>query len=110
MLWFLLQDHVSKSWNVGRRRKWQFSGKYVLLFALTAFKHGGQCDYLGRLFDKSGTTFERTVMRFIEVVNEEIYETVVLNLGESWTMKGMIPTQKTFMTFKFCRYATDVIF
>ena len=49
-------------------------------------------------------------MKFIEVVNEGLYETVVLNLGESWMMKRMIQTQKTFKTFKFCRYATDVTF
>ena len=82
-LWLLLQDHVSKSWNVGRGRRSQFSGKDVLLFTLTALKNGGQWDYLGRLFGISGPTFKRTAMKFIDVVNEELYETLVLNRGRS---------------------------
>ena len=109
-LWLLLQDYVKKSWNVGRGRKSKFSGKDVLMFLLTELKHGRQWDYLRRLFGVSGPTFERTVMTFIDVVNEELYESLVLNLGESWTIMRMIQMHQTFKTFKFCRYATNVTF
>lgn len=49
------------------------------MFVLTALKHGGKCDYLRRPFAVSDPTFYATVIRFIDVIKEELYDCLVLN-------------------------------
>ena len=60
--WLLLQDHVTETCTVNVGRPSKFSGKYLLLFALTALKQGRQLKYSEWLSRISGPTFECIVM------------------------------------------------
>lgn len=114
-IWDNVQEFVSENWNLGRGRKTPQGGKVVLLFTLTAYA----VQYLrtrvsgtssGRLFNIPGPTFERLVMRYIFMVSDTTFVNCTSDFAESCTMRRLINEKKTFNTFKFCRYATDVTF
>lgn len=44
---------------------------------LAVLKHRGQWDWLGRMFQIEGSTFERHVTRFISLLSDKLYEIYV---------------------------------
>ena len=44
---------------------------------LTVLSHAGNWDFLGRMLKVKGSTFERMIMSFVDLVWERLYEEVV---------------------------------
>lgn len=51
---------------------------------LAVCKHGGQWDYLGRMFKIEGPTFEKPITKSLKVIADEFYEGYVL----AWSTNG----------------------
>ena len=77
---------------------------------LTTIKLAGNWDFLGIMFLVGGPTFEQTVMKIINKVSENLYESAVENINEKYTMDRLIRKENTFHNQKHVRYATDVTF
>lgn len=58
----------------------------------------------------SASTFERLIMRFMELISYFIYESLVVGIAGQWKMCKLVRENKNFKTFKYACYATDVTF
>lgn len=109
-IWMLIFDHVSTTWNVGRGKKSNLTGKDMLFMSLCVLKHGQQWELTARLFKISCSTLERQVTRFLHNISEYIYEKFVKRAEEHWTMRKIRTDARAFAHFDYARYATDVTF
>ena len=105
-----IEGIMSENCNVGKGRRTQYKPKDVLFMTLVTLKHGGQWDFLGQTFKIKGPTFEMLMMRFVNLVSLELYEVLVLEKAERWTMARLVEEKRTFCNFQYARYATDVTF
>lgn len=109
-IWDHISDFVSNNWCVGRGRRSKFKSMDVLFMTLATMKHGGTWDWLGKMFNIKGPTFERLITKFIEQVSDHLYDLFVEKWGQDLTMTKMIRRDQTFRHFPVARYATDVTF
>lgn len=56
-IWNALSQFITTNYNVGRGRKSPRKANDVLLMTFVVLKHGGQWDFLGRMFNIKGPTF-----------------------------------------------------
>ena len=105
-----IEGLVSENWNVGKGRRTQYKPKDVLLMTLVMLKHGGQWEFLGQTFKIKGANYERLIMRFVNLVLLDLYEVLVLEKAERWTIARLVEEKRTFGNFPYPRYATDVTF
>ena len=56
---------------------------------LAVLKHGGQWDFLAKMFSLKGPTFERMIMKFIDIISYPVFEQYVDFQGKKWKMELM---------------------
>ena len=105
-----LQDHISKNYNCGRGKRSKYAAKDVFFMSLAVCKHSGQWEFLGKLFNIKGPTFERLVTSFLKMLADYAYDVYVDGAAEQFTMAEAIREKATFRTYGMARYATDVTF
>ena len=88
-LWTSTISLVLANWKVGRVRKSAFSGEDVLLMLLSTLKHGGQWDFLGKMFKIKGPTFERTIINFLWVIGDRVFDQNVPGRSDVFPMAKM---------------------
>ena len=62
------------------------------------------------LFSLKGSTFERVIMRFVDMLSPHLYETIAENQAEHYSMTEMLKEKFPLKQFSFLRYATDDTF
>ena len=77
---------------------------------LAVLKQGGQWDYLAKMFSLKGPTFERMIMKFIDIISYPVFEHYVEYQGKKWKMELMSRKKIGFKNYPIARYATDVTF
>ena len=82
----------------------------VLIMTLAVLKHGGQWDFLAKMFRLEGPTFERMIMKFIYIISYPVFEHYVEYQGQKWKIKLMSRKKIGFKNYPIARYATDVTF
>lgn len=105
-----LRKHISDNYNVGRGKRSQFKGKDVFFMTMTVLKHSGQWDFLAKVFNVKGPTFERLVIGFIKMLSDFAYAAYVEQAAEQFDMTTLLREKSKFNTFGMARYATDVTF
>ena len=65
---------------------------------------------MANLFSLKGLTFERLLMRFVDMLPLHVYETLVENNAELYSMTEIIKEKFLFKHFSLARHATDVTF
>ena len=76
-IWAGFEQFITSNFNVGRGRKSAQTPKDVLFMTLAVLKHGGNWDFLARMFGLSASSFERLVMKFVHLISEAVYESYV---------------------------------
>jgi len=90
--------------------KCAYNGKDFLFMILVVFKHGGNWDFLGRLFRIKGPTFERMIIKFLKLFSDFVFDELVEKVSEFWSMERCKEEGKLFRNFPYARYATDATF
>lgn len=109
-IWARLSDHAHSHWNTGRGKRTDKSAKDCFFMLLTVCKHGGAWDFLGRMFNTKGPTFERLMVKFLDVMFAAAGKAYIGRLNEHYSMRRMLEKGRGFKTYKLARYATDVTF
>ena len=109
-LWIMIEDYVSKNWNVGRGKRTQYKAQDVLFMTLTVLKHGQQWNFTARLFSIKCSTFERLITGFLRMISETLFNLCVARVEEKWTMAKCRQEERAFSNFHYARYAVDVTF
>ncbi len=105
-----IKEFVSANWNVGRGKKCEFGGKDMLFMVLVTMKNGGTWEFLGNMFLIKTESFQRMIIKFLNMITDYIFKKWVDKLLKEQTMKNIIYTNNTFKNYKFCKYAVDVTF
>lgn len=105
-LWDVVEDVASRNWNVGRGRKSPQKSKDVFLMVLTVAKFAGKWDFLAHLFKMKTPSFEKLVLKFLEIIAPTMYDSQVKDVASS----ASISTGASFQYFPHAKYATDVTF
>lgn len=109
-MWLEIFEHVSATYNVGRGRRSDVSGKDAFFMTLVVLKHGGLWDELARGFNMKGPTFERLITRYVVLISDYMYNLHVRHCAAYYTMKRLKRNNLQFENFPNARYATDVTF
>ena len=109
-LWNLLSEFVIPPFTTGRGRRSRVKPLDLFFNVVARVKTWGNWEFLARMFNMKGPTFERLVMRLVNCLSKHAYKTLVLAVGDDCDMDGMLQKNKFFRHFKFARYATDVTF
>ena len=109
-IWSGLQGVISQGYNAGRGRKAIHSGKDVLFMTLCVVKHEGQWDFHAKMFGLKGPSFEKLIMKFVDLLWLPVYEQYVEHQATKWTMTAVSDVGRLFRHFPVARYATDVTF
>lgn len=109
-LWDSVREHVIRNWNVGRGRRSPQKPKDVLFMTLATAKHGGQWDWLSKMFGMKGPTFERLILNFMGIITPKLKYLYVQKWGEACTVHNVSKHGRLFKNFPCARYATDVTF
>lgn len=80
-IWDHISSLVAKNWSVFSGRRSNLKTMGVLFMILDTLKHGVQWDWIGKMFDIKGPTFERLITRFIDTVFDRLYQLLV----EKWS-------------------------
>ena len=73
-------------------------------------KHGCRWDFLGRMFDIKGSTFERLIVRFLDAILLNVKKLHIHPIVVYLTMSKLLQRKTPLRTYEFARYATDVTF
>jgi len=109
-IWLKIRDHVTRNWNVVRGRKSQHKPKDVLFMLLSVLKHAGSWDFLAKMFQIKGPTFEKLISGFHSTAADTMYELFVLRVRDKQTMAHTIYHKNCFKEFPYCEYGIDVTF
>ena len=109
-LWDLVADHVMSYWNIGRGKRCTYGGKDVLLMMLATLKHGSNWDWTGKIFGVKGPTFERMIVKYVNIVSEYLYNYLVETEARRFSLSDIEEKGKGFHHYPFAKYATDVTF
>ena len=110
LIYDVARDFAEPAWNGGRGKKSAFTTKDVFFMLLTLLKHGGLWHFVGRMFRITGSTFERTIMRMVDIVHTEFYEMTVERANEKYSLARLHRDHTIFDHHRHARYATDVTF
>ena len=89
-VWMKFREVMLKNWNTGRGRKTKHGARDMLFIVLSCMKHGGQWDFLRRMFKIKGPTLWDLVEKSIRLAADVSYEKLVLGAGAAWPMCGRI--------------------
>lgn len=104
------EDELESTWSTGRGR-WSSCTPFDDFFmGCVTVKHGGTWDFLARMFRIPGPTFERMVMKVIDVATPVLYEKLVNSYERKFSMERLMKGNATFKHHWFALYATDVTF
>ena len=106
-MWSGFQGVISQGYNAGRGRTSIHSGKEVLFMTMCVEKHGGQWEFLSKKFGLKGPSFEKLIMKFVDLLWLPVYEHYVEHQGTKWTMTAVSDVGRLFRHFPVARYATD---
>ena len=106
----MIEDYVSKNWNVGRGKRTLYKAQDVLFMTHTVLKHGQQWNFTARLFSVKCSTFERLITGFLRMLSEYMYDICVARVEEKWTMAKCRLEDRAFSNSEYGRYAVDVNF
>ena len=81
---------------------------FLMTFAV--LKHGGQWDFLAKMFTLKGPTFERMIMKFTDIISYPVYEHYVEYQSKKWKMAFMAGKNVGFRNYPMALYATDAAF
>ena len=73
-IWARLDQYVPKNKNTGKGKRTAQTPKDCFFMLLVVMKHGGRWNFLGRMFDVTGPTFERLIVRFLEAILPVVQE------------------------------------
>ncbi|ETO63278.1 hypothetical protein F444_18992 [Phytophthora nicotianae P1976] len=110
VLWSIVRLHVTRYWNVGRRRRTQFAGKDVLFMTLAVFKRGGTWDMNAHVFRIKAPTFIKTITSFCRVLAPRVYDEWMRGKAVETNMRRLVTSGNTFSHYPCALYATDVTF
>lgn len=105
-----MYKHINSVHSVERGMGSEYTRKDFSSTVMVVLKHGGEWDFLARIFGMKGATFERLITTCIRKVADTIYEFCVNSLLESKSMSKILEEDKGFKNNSYERYATDVIF
>lgn len=86
------------------------SPKDVLFVKLEVRKHGGQWDFLVKMFDIKISAFERFILNYIRKIMDAFYENYVNFHASKDTMTTMKEDKTEFKNYSMALYATDATF
>lgn len=109
-LWDKVSGFVSENWGAGRGRRSSFTPKDVFFMILVTCKQGGAWDWIGRMFNIKGPTFQKMITRFIDMLAPFMHDCFVKKVTEQFTMTRLMSTGRTFSNYACARYAVDVTF
>lgn len=109
-LWNYIGQDILSQWKVGCGRKCPYRAKDTFFMLLAVVKHGGNRDFLARMFRIKARTFERMITSVLGIISLIVYDMFVLRNNSIYTMKGLLQEGKTFKNFPTARYAADVTF
>ena len=74
----MIEDYMSKNWNVGSGKRTQYKAQDVLFMSLTVLKRGQQWNFTARLFSVKCSTIERLITGFLRMILEYMYDICVV--------------------------------
>ncbi|KAH9108303.1 hypothetical protein AeMF1_016517 [Aphanomyces euteiches] len=104
--WGVCEEHVHAAWYDGRGRQNQTSTKDAFFMLLCVMKHYDSWDRHALDFGMRSPTFEKVVMRILNLVEPCLFEQFVRPIA----METLATTSKRFHRFLEALYATDVKF
>jgi len=110
ILYNTMHDVIVENWNTGRGRRSPYKGMDVLFMLLTTMKHAGSWDALGQMFAIRGPTFERVIIKFLNIISPHLYEKFVESVQAKYTWKKIYNDKTHFKHFNFAVDAVDVTF
>lgn len=105
-----LREHIAKKYNRERGKRSQYQGNDVVFMSLTVCTHSGQWDFLDKMFNIKGPTFERLIMNFIKLLSDYAYNVYVVAAADSFDMTTFFRNKSVFRTYGTARYAAVVTF
>lgn len=105
-----LHVHIMESWNYERGYKTQVQPKNAIFMLLTVLKHGGRWDLTAKPFKFRTPTFEQLIQIILNVITEFAYKKLIEELAQQWSMEKLSSSNKSFQSFPYICYATDVTF
>ena len=109
-IWCGFEKIIMVRYNTGRGRKSVHTGKDVLFMTLCVMKHEGQWDFLAKMFGLKGPSFEKLIMKFIEIISLPVYQHYVEAQAGKRTMDKLYESRRNFCQYPMALYATDVTF
>lgn len=76
----------------------------------TLGKHGGQWNFVGRMFRINRPTLERAIMCMVEIIDKDTYEHIVEQTNDKYNMKKLNEVGNLFEHHCCMRYAPDITF
>ena len=89
-IWARLDQYVLENWNTGRGKRTAQTPKECFFMLLVVMKHGGRWDFLGRMFDFKGPTFERLIVRFLDTILPIVQELHIHRIADYFTMRKLL--------------------
>ena len=83
---------------------------YVFFMMLTVIKHGGAWDLIARIYGIKGPTFEKLVMGYINVLENNLYTVFEKNADHMCSMSTLRSNKTQFKYFSYALEAIDLTF
>lgn len=105
-----LEDCINDHFSSRRGKRGIDSPKDLLFMLLVVLKHGGEWGFLATMFNRNVSTFEKSIMRFIDVILDSLMDRFFLQVRRECTMRVLTSNQMVFSNFPTALYACDVKF
>lgn len=95
-IWNSMASYTNGKWNVRRGRWCYFPAKDVLIMTRTTLKHGGLRDFIARMLNLKGLSFEKMIVQFLQTEAQDLYGGYVKESEESYHMYWLLDLKKVF--------------
>lgn len=109
-IWLNMEDSITQVFCSGRGKKSAVKPKDCLFMLLTVLKHGGNWDFLAKMFNCKGPNFERLMIKYCKAISPILYKQFVEEAEQRFTYKRLFDRNRLFANHPSARYATDVCF
>ena len=109
-VWYGFEEIIMARYNTGRGRKSVHTGNVLLFMTLCVMKHGGQWDFLAKMFGLKGPSFEKLIMKIIGSISLPVYKHYVEAQARKRTMDKLSESRRNFRQYPMDLYATDSTF
>ena len=101
---------IAANWNVGRGKRSPYKAFDVFFMLLTVVKQGEKWYFLGKMFRINRPTFERAIMKFLNIVSPHADDQFVTAVVNTYTLTKLDEDKILFRKFFYALEAVDVTF